>query len=500
MPKRLLKLPRRLFGYQPSSVDQMIADRDSMLSSAEQRVRAAEARIAELEEELKRREEDLEAVKRQASDVVAPVMPTPAPEPELEHTEPPTAQRSETPTWMSGSEVPYQPPPQPYQPSSPEPTPPRSSAAELEDEGEVPEEMEEWPVPTVPPRTVFTPRSEPSADFDPMPIGGEEGDWPTTLEERWGTEPGRSDPAPPWQESIPHEGPDPDPWGIEEVATSPGWTVEDEPPQAEELAIPTSPEAEALAPMTPPEAGEPQRSPAGGDEAPPQLSVPPQITPAYMSEELANVVKAAEESATRIIERAWEATRTQISQVDRLWREVQAEIVRFAAWREHVDPLISTMQGYIDEARARIDEVPRRIQEALSPAAEAMAAVDAGMSEFAKASDLPQLLGRLHEVAQASDTEVAPDTESGIDQTERASFDPPHETTDVLADPLEQESEPSHPDDEPVPPRYLAGEESPGNGSLRAREGEDVDVARAIAHELKFINEPRETIRAPDNL
>jgi hypothetical protein len=138
-------------------------------------------------------------------------------------------------------------------------------------------------------------------------------------------------------------------------------------------------------------------------------------------------MKVAEESAARIIERAWEATRAQISEVDRLWREVQAEIVRFAAWRQHIDPLIGAVQGYIDEAaRARLDEVPRRIQEALSPAAEALAAVDAGMSEFAQASDLPELLGRLHEVAEtieperhaASGSEAVPGRDASSDPEE----------------------------------------------------------------------------------
>jgi hypothetical protein len=487
MPKRLLKLPRKLFGYQPSSVDQLIADRDSMLSAAEQRVRAAEARIAELEEELKRREEDLEAVKRQAPDAVPPASPQPASQPEVQAAEPEVAPSSEPPTWMSGSEVPFQPGPDP---AAPQPSAPRTSAAEVEEEGDGPEEIEEWPVPTVAPRTVeFTPPSEPSADFDPMPIGGEEGDWSTSAQERWGANAEGSDSAVPWQEYIPRgKQEQPDPWGIVDVPEIPRWTVEGEGSLADQAVPPTASE-------------DPQERPAGRSEPPSeQPSVPPQITPAYMTEELASVVKAAEESATRIIERAWEATRTQISEVDRLWREVQAEIVRFAAWREHVDPLISTVQGYIEEARARIDEVPRRIQEALSPAAEAMAAVDAGMSEFAKASDLPQLLGRLHEAAQASDTEDATGSGSETDPAQHARFDPPEDMTEMTVDPPDQESESSHPDDEPAPPQNLAEEEGRGNGGLRARESEEIDMARAIAHELKFINESGEAIQAPGSL
>jgi hypothetical protein len=133
---------RRLFGCRASSVDQLIADRDSMLSAAGQRVRAAEARIAELEEELKRREEDLEAVHREAPLAPPAAVPATPPRPE-----PPAMEPS---------------------PASPPAT--QSSAAETEGESDEPDEIEEWPVPTVSPRTVdFTPPSESTPISTPCP-------------------------------------------------------------------------------------------------------------------------------------------------------------------------------------------------------------------------------------------------------------------------------------------------------------------------------------------
>ena len=161
MGKRLLKLPRKLFGYRPSSVDQLIADRDSMLGVAEQRVRSAEARIAELEEELSRRQEDLEAVKSQR---------------EPEHA-PAEAPRAEAPT---------------ADPPEPLPPPPAIELGHVEpgdkvDDPDDIDDIEEWPLPTIQPRTVeFIPPPEPSADFDPMPIGGEDRDWSTPSAEAWG--------------------------------------------------------------------------------------------------------------------------------------------------------------------------------------------------------------------------------------------------------------------------------------------------------------------------
>jgi hypothetical protein len=384
MGKGLLKLPRRLFGYQASSVDQLIADRDSMLGMAEQRVRSAEARIAELQEELSRRDEDIEAVKARLEPKVDPA--------------------------PAGGPM---------------------SLQEAVDEGldDEADEVEEWPLPTIRPRTVeFTPRHPPAGDFDPMPIGGEDRDWSAPAAERWGA--GEESTAEP--DSV---------WGA---------------PAHEEVE--ETPEATAWPPEDQGTIDEPATEPAV-----------PQLTPANMSEELAHVVKAAEGAATRIIERAWESTRTQIEQVDRLWREVQEEIIRFAAWRQHVDPMISTVLGYVEQARASIEEVPPRIQEALSPAVEAMARVDEGMSEFAKASDLRQLLGKLHaEVANTIDTaDATPDAEQAEPHEKRAR-------------------------------EFEANDQSSANGDPRHEDEDMGDIAGAIAHELRIISESGDPMAWPD--
>ncbi|HXF57607.1 MAG TPA: hypothetical protein VNO34_08580, partial [Actinomycetota bacterium] len=115
----------------------------------------------------------------------------------------------------------------------------------------------------------------------------------------------------------------------------------------------------------------------------------------FVSEELSRVVRAAEESAGAIIRRAWEATREQIAEVERLWSDVQEEVLRFAAWRQQVEPMIDSVRESIREANQRIAAVPERILEAVRPAVEAMAAVDRGISAFAEASALPVILGRL---------------------------------------------------------------------------------------------------------
>jgi cell division septum initiation protein DivIVA len=124
-------------------------------------------------------------------------------------------------------------------------------------------------------------------------------------------------------------------------------------------------------------------------EAPAEPEPARSVTPEFMTQELSRVVAATEETAARILERAWETARHQITEADRLWREVQEEAARFAEWRRSLEPTMAAVQAYIEEARARLEEVPARIQQALSPAAEAMSAVDQGIANFSAASTPP---------------------------------------------------------------------------------------------------------------
>lgn len=118
---------------------------------------------------------------------------------------------------------------------------------------------------------------------------------------------------------------------------------------------------------------------------------PEPLTPRFMTEELAKIIMAAEESTSQILARARQSTREQILDADRLWREVQSEAVRFAEWREHADAAVTAVQSAIEDARAEIHAVPERIQSALAAAFEAMARVDSHMGGFASASALPLL-------------------------------------------------------------------------------------------------------------
>jgi cell division septum initiation protein DivIVA len=139
--------------------------------------------------------------------------------------------------------------------------------------------------------------------------------------------------------------------------------------------------AEAVPPPLPP-APEPELAPKGDEP----------LTPQFVTDEISKVIAAAEESTSQILERAWVATRDQVLEADRLWREVQAEVVRFAAWRDEAEAVARGVKEAMDEARQRIESVPQRIQEALAPVVESMVSVDAGVGKFTTASTIPLLL------------------------------------------------------------------------------------------------------------
>jgi hypothetical protein len=156
----------------------------------------------------------------------------------------------------------------------------------------------------------------------------------------------------------------------------------------------------------------------------------PPLTPKFMTEELSKIVVAAEESTSQIIERAWAATRDQIVEADRLWRDVQGEAVRFATWREDAEAIVEAVKGSIRAAREKIEEVPLRVQEALAPAVEAMVEVDAGMAKFAVASTLPLLVAptalqsaRTGEPASSAESDLPGVEEPPVDRGAYASED-----------------------------------------------------------------------------
>jgi hypothetical protein len=132
-------------------------------------------------------------------------------------------------------------------------------------------------------------------------------------------------------------------------------------------------------------------APAPAEPEPDRQPEEEPLTPQFMTEELAKIIMAAEESTSQILSRARLSTRDHILEADRLWREVQSEVVRFAVWREQAESALGSVQSAIDNARAQIESVPEKVQSALAPAVEAMVRVDSQMAGFSAAAALPLL-------------------------------------------------------------------------------------------------------------
>ena len=202
-----------------------------------------------------------------------------------------------------------------------------------------------------------------------------------------------------------------------EPSETPEASAEPEPePEAEFEAAPAEPEAAAQpevpeAQVTAPEFDTPvaQEPPAASDpfaalvpSEPPAATAPPVPAPApsrssdsaskLVSDELAGILAAAEESAARIIERARSTTSRQVARSNRVWHDVQSEVSKFVAWRQGVEPVIGAVQSKVDAVRELIEGVPERIREALAPMAESISAIDADLADLAAASTPPLLL------------------------------------------------------------------------------------------------------------
>jgi chromosome segregation ATPase len=116
-----------------------------------------------------------------------------------------------------------------------------------------------------------------------------------------------------------------------------------------------------------------------------------EVTTRFLNEELATILSAAEEAATRIVERARASSQEQVAEAHRIWGETQSQISRFAEWRERIDPVLRSAQAKIEEVRGRIEEVPDQIRQALSPLAEAVASLDSGLARVSGAGGGPRL-------------------------------------------------------------------------------------------------------------
>lgn len=455
------ELGKGLFGYRRSAVNQILSDRDVMLRQAEGRVRAAESKVAELEVELSsfkernnRMDEQLERLRTQIDALAAKTDPDAAPD-------------MEAIQWHQGTDSPWEAPPSP----GPE------GEAEALARWHLPE-SDEPAVPTQDDRGFGIGFGQTEAAFpglDGLPLeSGETGPEPDSesgyldreaLGETVTEEPMDDGEAlPTWLDfdrtAQPlEEGSDDLAYGHYGTRASEG----EEPSLADiPFAFPQDEDAdEASGSMEEPASevlstDEPTAAPAAvphvaqADQAPPAVAEPGvstqsiDLTNRFLTDEIQGILSAAEDSAARIVERARTTSQHQIAQSNRLWREVQAEVSRFASWREQVEPVIRSVQSKVEGVRTEIDSVPERIRQALAPMADSISTIDTDLAELAAACSPPLLLtpGGLEREGDLGMAWEEESPDDGSEQGEVGAFDETSEWPDgALA---EGEDPPGH--------------------------------------------------------
>jgi hypothetical protein len=248
-------------------------------------------------------------------------------------------------------------------------------------------------------------------DYDSQPEATEFGDYDSQEEEAQAEAPSPFSRFPFASDPFDHV-------GEEAVPSSETTSYQDEEPAAYVPAM----ESEPVHTAEPPRAEAPDHAAVTPERAPAVSPETSDITNRFLTEELSGILSAAEESASRIVERARATTQRQIARSNRVWREVQAEVARFASWREEVEPVIRAVQSKVEGVRAEIEEVPERIRQALAPMADSISTIDGDLADLAAACNPPLLLApgglESEDADHGSWTDDAPDDEGFESQSE----------------------------------------------------------------------------------
>jgi cell division septum initiation protein DivIVA len=160
-----------------------------------------------------------------------------------------------------------------------------------------------------------------------------------------------------------------------------------EPPSTTEApAVPAEPEFTAEAPQPSPEQAEPA---SGIGPGPTSEEGASDLTAAFASEEIVGVLRAAEEAARRMVERAKATADEQLADVTRRRQELDADAARISAWRQQVGSVVRSMAAEIDEFRAGLEEIPQLLSEAFAPLAQRIPIMQKDIAALAGALGAP---------------------------------------------------------------------------------------------------------------
>lgn len=118
-----------------------------------------------------------------------------------------------------------------------------------------------------------------------------------------------------------------------------------------------------------------------------QVATPPAQVSVDLPTEALDLIRTAGESVERIADIAAESGRRQSQEADRLRDDLRNEVGRLTAWQGAVQSAVRSLRASIDEAQARIDAVPGRIRDALTPLDEAVRSLDSSLDALSGAGE-----------------------------------------------------------------------------------------------------------------
>jgi predicted nucleic acid-binding Zn-ribbon protein len=130
---------------------------------------------------------------------------------------------------------------------------------------------------------------------------------------------------------------------------------------------------------------------AAVEEAAARRPVP--ISPAG-TEEPSAVLEVAGRTMARIMDGARNRATEELREAERTRRETLAEIERLVAWRDRLTPLVGVVQSTIEDAKERAAGIGDRVDEAVEPLTQAIAALGDRLAALAELAALPDEANR----------------------------------------------------------------------------------------------------------
>jgi predicted nucleic acid-binding Zn-ribbon protein len=107
------------------------------------------------------------------------------------------------------------------------------------------------------------------------------------------------------------------------------------------------------------------------------------------AEEPSAVLEVAGRTMARIMDGARTRATEELREAERTRRETLAEIERLAAWRDRLAPLVGVVQSTIEDAKERAGVIGHRVDEAVEPLTQAIAALGDRVAALAELAALP---------------------------------------------------------------------------------------------------------------